>query len=117
MGHIRLLNIALFGHHGVSRAERETGTLLEFDIELEADLDIAAHSDSVEDTMDYMTIHSVLEQVVGEARHKLLESLAGAVADRMLERFSARKVIVRIRKRNLPLSGGEIEVELGRARA
>ena len=117
MGHIRLLNISLFGHHGVSRAERDTGTRLEFDVEMETDLDAAALSDSVEDTIDYMAIHQVLEEVVAADRHKLLESLAGAVADLLFERFPAREITVRIRKRNLPLAGGEIEVELGRKRS
>lgn len=114
MGAIRLLNIPLFGHHGVSKAERETGTHLEFDVELELDLDQAAASDQVKDTVNYMEVHEELRAVVRDQRFNLLESLAGAVADRLLERFGARRVQVRIRKSNLPLSGGRVEVELTR---
>lgn len=114
MGAVRLLNIPLFGHHGVSKAERDTGTLLEFDVELELDLDRAAASDQVKDTVNYMEVHEELRAVVRDQRFNLLESLAGSVADRLLERFGARRVQVRIRKSNLPLSGGRVEVELTR---
>jgi dihydroneopterin aldolase len=113
-GAIRLLNISLFGHHGVSKAEREAGTLLEFDVELELDLDRAAASDQVEDTVNYMEVHEEIRGVVRDRHFHLLESLAGTVADRLVERFGARRVQVRVRKSNLPLSGGRVEVELTR---
>jgi dihydroneopterin aldolase len=117
VGSIRLLSIPLFGHHGVSRAERETGTLLEFDVELDLDLEPAAASDRVGDTVDYMAVHEELRTVVRDQRFNLLESLAGAVADRLLARFGARRAVVRVRKSNLPLSGGRVEVELAREAA
>lgn len=116
-GAIRLLNIPLFGHHGVSKAERETGTLLEFDVELELDLEVAAASDRVEDTVNYIAVHEEVRDVVRDQHFHLLESLAGAVADRLVERFGAQRVQVRVRKSNLPLSGGRVEVELIRSRA
>ncbi len=116
MGHIRLLNISLFGHHGVARAERETGTRLEFDLDLMVDCAPAVRSDAVEDAVDYLAVHQVLEAIVSEERHQLLESLAGSIARRMLEEFPAQAVTVRIRKSNLPLPGGKVEVELERVR-
>jgi len=114
VGAIRLLNVPFFGHHGVSRAEREAGTLLELDVELDLDLAPAAASDQVRDTVNYMDIHEEVRAVVRDDRFNLLESLAATVADRLLARFDARRVTVRIRKMNLPLSGGRIEVELSR---
>ncbi len=114
MGAIRLLNVPFFGHHGVSRAEREAGTLLELDIELDLDLDPAAASDQVRDTVNYMDIHEAVRGVVRDERFNLLESLAATIADHLLDRFGAGRVTVRIRKANLPLSGGRIEVELSR---
>lgn len=115
MGCIRLLNVTLFGHHGVSRAERETGTRLEFDLELGTDLEQAAGSDALDDTINYIAVHRVLEDVVSQDRHMLLESLAGSIADRLFERFPAQRVLVRVRKTNLPMAGG-VEVELERTR-
>jgi dihydroneopterin aldolase len=114
VGAIRLLNVPFFGHHGVSRAEREAGTLLELDVELDLDLAPAAASDQVRDTVNYMDIHEEVRAVVRDDRFNLLESLAATVADRLLTRFVARRVTVRIRKTNLPLSGGRVEVELSR---
>jgi dihydroneopterin aldolase len=118
MGTIRLLNLALFGHHGVSKAERETGTRLDVDVELKVDLLGAAGTDHLEDTVDYVAIHRVVEEVVKADRHMLLESLADGIATRLLERFEpASAVLVRIRKGNLPLAGGSVEVELERKRS
>ena len=114
MGAIRLLNLPLFGHHGVSRAERETGTLLELDVELELDLARAAASDKIRDTVNYMDVHEVVREAVRDERHNLLEALAASVADRLIQRFRVEMVKVRIRKSNLPLSGGRVEVELVR---
>jgi 7,8-dihydroneopterin aldolase/epimerase/oxygenase len=116
VGTIRLLNVPLFGHHGVSPAEREAGTLLELDVELDLNLDPAAASDRVRDTVNYMEVHEVVLAAVRDERHHLLEALAASVADRLIERFRADQVRVRIRKANLPLSGGRIEVELMRLR-
>jgi dihydroneopterin aldolase len=114
MGAIRLLNVPLFGHHGVSPAERETGTLLELDVELELDLAPAAASDRIRDTVNYMDVHEVVREAVRDERHNLLEALAASVADRLIQRFRVETVKVRIRKANLPLSGGRVEVELVR---
>ena len=117
MGTIRLLNLALFGHHGVSKAERETGTRLDIDIELGVDMGDAAGSDHLEDTVDYVAVHRVVEEAVKVDRHRLLESLAAAIAGRLLESFdAAASVVVRIRKGNLPIAGGTVEVELKRER-
>ncbi len=115
-GTIRLLNIPLFGHHGVSGAERETGTLLEFDVEMEVDLEPAAASDRVEDTVNYMAVHEEVRGMVRDQHFHLLESLAGAIAGRLIDRFEATRVEVRVRKSNLPLSGGRVEVALTRER-
>lgn len=114
MGSNRLLNVTLFGHHGVSRAEREAGTRLCFDLELEQDLEAAARSDALAETIDYMEVHRELEAVVQAGGHRLLESLAAAAADRLLARFGVRRVLVRVRKDNLPLGGGVVEIELER---
>ena len=45
------------------------------------------------------------------------DTLADALAARLLDRFPAEAVCVRIRKGNLPLSGGQVEVELERTRS
>jgi dihydroneopterin aldolase len=116
MGAIRLLSLPLFGHHGVSPAEREAGTLLEMDVELALDLDPAAASDRIRDTVNYMEVHEVVLAAVRDERHHLLETLAASVADELIRRFRADQVRVRIRKANLPLSGGRVEVELERFR-
>jgi dihydroneopterin aldolase len=101
VGAIRLLNLP-----------GDAGTLLELDVELDVDIEPAVASDRVKDTVNYMDVHEEVRSVVRDKRFNLLESLAGTIADRLLQRFGARGVKVRIRKANLPLSGGRVEVEL-----
>ncbi len=53
MGAVRLLNIALFGHHGVTQAERDAGTRLDLDVELTFDSSVAESNDDLAETIDY----------------------------------------------------------------
>jgi dihydroneopterin aldolase len=116
LGTIRLLDIVLRGHHGVSPAEREAGQKLEVDVELEADLEAAAREDSLESAIDYREIYGVIERTVTERSFRLLEALANQVAADLLNAFPAKKVRVRIRKANVGVSGnlGCFVVELER---
>lgn len=109
---MRLSNIVLYGYHGVSPAEREVGTRLEVDVELTVP---AAGRDVLSSTIDYTQVYRAVEDVVTGTRFRLLESLARAVRERLLEEFAARTVQVRVRKPNVPFPGGlsHVEVEVG----
>jgi dihydroneopterin aldolase len=116
---IRLLDIVLRGHHGVSAAEQEAGQKLEIDVELEADLAVAAREDSLASTVDYREIYGVVERTVTGRSFRLLEALAEQVAADLLEAFPAGRARVKIRKANVGVSGNlrcfEVEVERTRS--
>ncbi len=114
MGTVRLLNIALFGHHGVRPAERDAGTRLDLDVEITFDSSRAEATDELRDTIDYTAVHTIVAEVVESDRHKLLEALGGRLAERLLAEFPAQGVVLRIRKGNLRLPGGHVEVEVVR---
>jgi dihydroneopterin aldolase len=117
MAMIRLHNMTFYGFHGVSKAERETGRRFEVDCELEVDLSRAADSDRLADTVNYTVVYGVVEEIVQRNKFNLLETVAARIANTLLDRFTVRRVIVRVRKRIPPIPGNldYIEVELDSA--
>jgi len=84
--------------------ERTTPQPLELDVDLQADLDEAGRTDDLADTVDYGAACAVVEQVVTTLRPQLLERMASAVADALLE-LDARidAVTVTVRKLQPPV--------------
>ena len=95
--------LEVFGRHGATEAERAAGQTLLYDIRLE--VSDAALSDRLEDTVDYVRVAETVREV-SDARHfTLLEALAAAVADAIVERFGVAGVRVRVRKREVEPAG------------
>jgi len=107
----------VFGHHGARPYEKEAGQRLEVDLELEPADDRAERSDKLADAVDYDALYSTVREVVeGESFH-LLEALAARTAETLLDRFSIRRVRVRIAKQNLGwTTGGRAIIEVVRER-
>ncbi len=114
---IRLSGIALFAHLGVHEAERETGQKIRIDVELTADLEGAAASDSLAHTVDYERVYRIVEDTVSRTRFKLIEALASHLCRVLLEEFPVSQVTVRVQKPNVPFQGtlSAVEVELTRS--
>jgi len=112
---IRLEGLSVFGHHGARPYEKEAGQRLEVDLELEPADDSAEHSDRLSEAVDYDGLYRTVREVVeGESFH-LLERLAAATGDTILERFRVRRVRVRIAKQNLGwTTGGRAVIEVTR---
>lgn len=117
--HVRLNDVALFAHLGVSSAEREVGQRIHLDLELTVDLGPASRSDAVADTVNYEAVYRTVQEVVGITRHKLLETLAGDLMNRLFQEYPAERIRIRIRKPNVPFSGSlaSAEIEMVRDRA
>lgn len=109
---IRLNNLTIFGHYGVSPAEREVGQKIELDIELHADLGAACQSDSLKDTINYESVYAKVIEVVSEHKHRLLESLGEDVTECLLQNFPVSRVTIRLRKLNLPFPNNLSHVEV-----
>jgi dihydroneopterin aldolase len=110
---IRLENITIFGFYGVSPAEREVGQKIQIDLELHADLSRACRSDSLQDTINYESVHSVVMEVVGgEKRYRLLEALGEEICNALIAAFEIERVIIRLRKLNLPFPNNLSHVEV-----
>ena len=100
---IELVDLVLFGHHGYLEAERRLGQRFVVDLWVDVD-DAAASSDDIDQTVDYRHLAELVREVFAGPERLLLEALAGAVADGILERFpAAQRVRVRVRKPDVVL--------------
>lgn len=115
-----LEGMEFFGHHGDLEAERELGSRIYVDVEVEVDLSGAGSSDRLEDTIDYVRCFETVRRVVEEAQHRLLEAVAERVAAALLEQPRARRARVRVAKQP-PIAGGisrvAVVVDRGRSSA
>jgi dihydroneopterin aldolase len=100
---IELSSLVVFGHHGYLEAERRLGQ--RFLVDLWADVpETAGASDDLDDTVDYRKLAALVREVFAGPERLLLEGLAGAVADGVMERFPAVEgVRVRVRKPDVVL--------------
>ena len=100
---VELEGLEVFGRHGVLDEERRDGQTFVYDITL--DVSDAALSDLIEDAVDYRKVAACVQEVSDGRQFQLLEALAGAVADAIVERFDVRLVRVRVRKPTPELPG------------
>lgn len=109
--------MAFYGRHGVFPAERELGARFTVDVEMGGDLRLAAESDRLEDTINYVKAYEAVRSVVeGEPCH-LLEAVAARIAERLLEIDGVASVKVRVHKRPpLPGEFRSFGVEVSRSR-
>jgi dihydroneopterin aldolase len=116
---ITVRGLRLEGRVGVPDEERATPQLLEIDVELEVDLDAAARSDELADTVDYGPLIELCRRTLDRGEFKLLEGLAGTLVDRVLDaapRASAATIRVRKLAVRVDADVDFAEVELRRTR-
>ncbi|HET9052187.1 MAG TPA: dihydroneopterin aldolase [Candidatus Dormibacteraeota bacterium] len=93
-----LEGMEFYGYHGDIEAERDLGARYAVDVAIEADLAPAGRSDDLADTIDYVRCFQLVRDVVENRQYRLLEALAQAVADALLEVPRTLAVTVRIAK-------------------
>jgi dihydroneopterin aldolase len=99
MDRIELRGMSFYGHHGVREAERDQTQEFRVDIEVEANLEEAGQTDRLDDTVDYTKVRDAAREVIEGPSRQLLESLAGAIAERILALPHVNAVSVRVAKR------------------
>lgn len=119
MDRISLVGMRFEGRHGVSAEERALPQLLEVDVEIELDLAHASRSDELADTVDYGPLIDLAREVVEHEQQRLLEGVAGAIADRALAAAPRiERITVRVRKLAVPVEADLdfAQVEVRRSR-
>ncbi len=97
--------MVFYGYHGANPAERTLGQRFIVDLEVELDLRPAGQSDDLADTVDYSAMYAAVREVVEGPPRNLLESVAEAIARRILASFAVDAVRVRVRKPAAPIKG------------
>ena len=103
---VALHGIELYGHHGVGEEERRRGQRFVYDVELE--VGERGSDDRIEHAVDYREVASCLREVAS-GQFRLLEALASAIADALVERFGVEHVSVRVRKPDVAPAGVQLE--------
>ncbi|HEX4518931.1 MAG TPA: dihydroneopterin aldolase [Gaiellaceae bacterium] len=103
---VELRGLELYGYHGVHEYERENGQRFVYDIELE--VGERGSDDLIGNAVDYSRVAAAVREVAG-GRYRLLEALATAIADRLVEQFEPEWVKVRVRKPEVKPSGIDLE--------
>ena len=82
MGIIKVENIRVYAHHGCLKEETVIGSNYRVDVAVSANLDKSSKTDDLKDTVDYVTLNSIVVDEMG-IPCKLLET----VAQRIIARF------------------------------
>jgi dihydroneopterin aldolase len=113
---IHLTGIRCYGYTGYLQEEQVLGQWFEVDLTLWLDLAPSGHSDNIADTLDYRSAIETVQQLVKTSKFALVEKLANAIADAILELAQVQQVQVRLSKLAAPIPdfGGKITIDITR---
>lgn len=92
---VELEGLEILGRHGAEEEERRREQPFVYDLQLEL---AEPAADRIEETVDYREVVELVREISASRQFRLLETIAAAVADTLLERFPAERVRVRVRK-------------------
>jgi len=114
-GAIRVLGMSFSGKHGANPGEQTKEQPIDVDVSVRLDVDQAARTDKLDETIDYDAIFKTCQEIVSKQSFKLLEALAQAIVAELWRRYPLRAITVRVRKPR-KLSGATPEVQISRRR-
>lgn len=100
---IELRGLTVHGRHGVYEHERVSGQDFVVDITVWIDLADAAASDELADTYDYDALARLAAAVVAGSPRKLIETVGGEIADRVMDDGRVHAVEVVVHKPQAPI--------------
>lgn len=115
---IQLTGIRCYGYTGYLPEEQVLGQRFEVDVILWLDLSLAGKSDVIEDTLDYRSIITSVQQLVTNSKFALIERLATAIAELILQFDKVTQVQVKLSKPAAPIPdfSGKITIEITRSK-
>ena len=119
MEKVTLRNMVFYAHHGAHPQEQELGQRFYLDVEFSGDFSSAMKSDELRDAVSYVDVYAAVKRVVEGRKYRLLEALAAAIADRLLDELATvAEVVVRVRKPGAAVPGplDWVEFEMTRRR-
>ena len=108
MGLIKLENIHVYAHHGCLPEETIIGSEYRVDLAVDTDLSVSSESDVLEDTVDYVTLNTIVVEEMQKSS-KLLEVVAKRIQKEIFNCCpKVNWVSVAVAKINPPI-GGDVE--------
>jgi len=114
MGKVYVENIRVYAYHGCLPEETLIGSDYRVDVWVAGDLAVSAASDSLEDTIDYVSVFACVQKEMATPS-RLLEHVAKRIVDRIFEASTrVEEVNVKVSKINPPIEGhvAAVAVEL-----
>lgn len=119
MDKIYLNNLSFYGYHGVLSEETKLGQRFNVDVVLELDLSEAGRTDDLQKSVNYAEVYESVKKIVEGSPRKLIESVAEAIADKLLKQFFLVNTCqVKVVKPDPPIQGhyDSVAVEIKRHR-
>lgn len=96
-------------NHGCGEAEKKNGNRFTVDFMAEIDVDRAAKTDSLDDTVDLAEIHALAAKEMARPSN-LIENVAARIVRAVEKRYpKLEHFSIRVSKQNPPLKGGRAE--------
>lgn len=118
MDSIIMKDMKFFGYVGCLESEKDQGQNFYVTCEMFFEPAIkGCYTDKLEDTVDYSVIFDLIRSTVEEAEFDLIERLAQAIADKVLDYDKRiKKTIITVSKPEAPIAGsfGSMEVRIER---
>ena len=117
MNKIYLKGVRAYGYVGYLPEENVLGQWFEVDAALWVDFEKSTYNDEIDDTVNYISCIQKIEKLIQTQKYKLIERLAGAIADSLLEDPKISQVELRVIKHPpIPHFQGSVAVEIMRSR-
>ncbi|GAA6623566.1 dihydroneopterin aldolase [Scytonema sp. NUACC26] len=112
---IHLTGIRSYGYTGYLPEEQILGQWFEVDVKLWLDLSSSGETDAIEDTVDYRSIISLVQDSVKTSKFALVERLTASIADSILalsDRVTQVQVILSKPAAPIPDFSGKISIDI-----
>lgn len=120
MDKIIIEDLEVYAHHGVAPEEKVNGQMFIVSLEIAADLEKAALSDNLEDTMSYAEICTDVRRVLQSAKYNLIEAAAMKIIECIFGKYNKVQVVKVLLKKpwapmghHLRFAGVELERRRG----
>ena len=101
---------------GIWDWERRIRQTVSIDLEMGADVEKAAATDSIEDTLNYKQVAKRVQQFVADSSFQLVETLAARIAGIVLDEFAVPWVEVSVSKPGAIRGARDVGVKIYRER-
>ena len=104
MDKVQIKNLKIAGKNGVYDFEKKQNNFFEIDVTMFLSLKKPGESDNLEDTVDYVEAISLITKIFKKRDLKLIEAVAESICSALLDSYPVKKIKIKIRKPNAPIS-------------